>query len=635
MIKRLPEDIGRRIKAQRSIPNTYIVVKELVENSIDSECTWIRIQVDDSIVVEDNGCGISDLRDVGVEGSTSKESMAYYVLGCVDRVEKPSYGFRGQALSSLSEVCDLEIISRSEHPFGLKKDFSTGIVSRCAREKGTTVRVRNLFKNCPLRRSASESRLKKDLGRICALIESYRCTNKINFTLFHKRKVLLSCGGYETPREYFESNYPSFVGKYMELCNGQVEFFMLPASVREPKQLMFLERRPISNKRISAAIKNEFNLYSEGIPTFVLVIKGYGDVNVSTDKSEVIFSDEGGILSLLKSEIGRFFSSEVHMHSRSIPKTLGSYSPARNETEDNSGEGFMGSNFSGTAVHHPAVRLSRVAPSLGKRERKQNEMTEENEERSKDSSSVEEPSSGIGSLDNTEVKPSSSNLSEELEPPLEEKQQEEIYENEGHLATGAYSFFKYDELVHPKISFSKSDFNRLEIIGQFNNGFIIAKLEKNEKTYLIAVDQHAADEIRNFENIKKTFYLKKQSVIVPVKLDLTPIEEMIVNENSEVFEKNGFVVKNGMLETIPVYRNQVFGIKEFRELLEDVKNEEYEFKKIRSIIASKACRTSVMIGDALSAADMKRIVRSLGVLDRPWKCPHGRPTFMILNEAEI
>lgn len=633
MIRKLPEDLGKRIKAQRSVQSTYVVVKELIENSIDSECTWIRVRIDESITAEDNGCGISDLNEVGVEGSTSKESMAYYVLGCVDRVEKLSYGFRGQALSSLAEVCDLEIISRSGHPFAFKRDFSANTISKCARERGTTVHVRNLFKNCPLRRSANEGSLKKDLGRICNLIESYRCVNKINFTLFHKRKVLLSCGGYETPKEYFESNYPSFSGKYMEVSNGQLEIFMLPVSIRDPKQLMFSEKRPISNRRILNGIRNEFNLYTEGSPTFVLVIKGYGDVNVSTDKSEVIFGDETAVLNLLRSEIGRFFSSETCLHIGDIGGTHKGYTSRRSDAFENYRKELVGRTLFMANEGLPVIRPARVATSFGEDSRKWNVPPQESVESIKEL--IPEESNSFMEKGNDKEEYASSSSLEDPEPSPKIDQRGEDREDEGSLATGAYSFFKHDDLVQPKASFSKEDFTRMEVIGQFNNGFIISKLKKNEKIYLVAVDQHAADEIRNFESIKKTFHLKKQSVIVPVKLDLTPIEEMIVNDNLELFERNGFIIRNGMLETIPVYKNQVFGIKEFREFLEDMKNDEHEFKKIRNIIASKACRTSVMIGDALSIADMKRIVKSLSSLDRPWKCPHGRPTFMILNEAEM
>ncbi|KMV65084.1 putative DNA mismatch repair enzyme [Encephalitozoon cuniculi EcunIII-L] len=629
MIRKLPEDVGKRIRAQRSVQSIYIVVKELIENAIDSGCTWIRILVDDAITVEDNGCGISDLDKVGVEGATSKESMAYYVLGYADRVEKFSYGFRGQALSCLAEVCDLEIISRSEHSFALRKDFSTNAISKCARERGTTVHVRNLFKNCPLRRPMADSGLKRDLGKICSLIESYRCANKINFTLFHKRKVLLSCGGYETVREYFESNYPSFAGKCMEVCNGQMDLFMLPVCVKEPKQLMFSERRPISNRRILNAVKSEFGLYVEGSPTFVLVIKGYGDVNVSADKSEVIFADEAGILNLLRSEIGRFFSSEMYLNPASAVRRQKSNVQERSDAGEDSREDLMARGSSRISEDFPFLKPAKTTIPHREKAQQRSAGPPEGMESSKELL----PEETVG-IENTKVETVSSSPSKEHEsPPETEKKNEEVGSKE-NFAAGAYSFFRNDELVHSKISFSKGDFGRLEIIGQFNNGFIITKLEKNKKTYLVAVDQHAADEIRNFEDIKKTFCLKKQSVISPVKLDLTPIEEMVVSDNVELFERNGFVVKDGMLETVPVYKNQTFGIREFRELLEDVKNEEYEFRKARSIIASKACRTSVMIGDVLSMADMKRIVKSLASLERPWKCPHGRPTFMVLNEAE-
>lgn len=644
MIQRLPGDVSKRIKAQQSVQSVYVVVKDLVENAIDAGCTWVRIRVDDSITVEDNGCGIDDLDKVGVEGSTSKDAMSYYVLGCVDMVEQQSYGFRGQALSAIAEMCDLEIVSRSTQPHALRKDFSTNTTTRCARERGTTVSVRNLFKNCPVRKSASEACLKKDLGRICSLIESYRCVNKVNFTLFHKRKVLLSCGGYTSPREYFASNYSAFAGKYMEVSNGMLEFLMLPVAVKDPRQLMFLEKRPICNKRILGAVRGEFNLYAEGNPTFVLVLKGHGDVNVSVDKSEVILADEPSILSLLKSEIGRFFSSEVLLESPSAggrEAGLGSRGGDGGRDGQKEAAPVVGS-FS--APSSPGLSFLRPRQSSGTYpgERAGRIATRPFEDtgNSSQASAPELPTeSPRPSAEDTESL--QNDVEAGCEPPLshssprsepgQEKENIVVSKDIG-AAAEPHTFFRHDEAVQPKLSFSKEDFTRLRIIGQFNSGFIITKLEKDGKTYLVAVDQHAADEISNFEAIRKTFCLKKQRVIVPVSLGLTPIEEMVVGDNLELFEKYGFSVRDGMLETVPVYRNRVFGIKEFRELLEDVRNGE-EFGRVRSIIASKACRTSVMIGDVLSAADMERIVRGLAFLDRPWKCPHGRPTFMVVNES--
>lgn len=636
MIRKLPDETRRRIKAQQHVQGTYLIVKELVENAIDAGSTSVKIRIDGSIAVEDDGFGIDDIEKVGIEGNTSKEHMSYRVLGCIDTTSRTSHGFRGQALSSIADICDLEVVSRSKHSFALKKDFSSGAITECARERGTTVQVSNLFKNCPIRRSINESNMKKDLNRLCRLLESYSCVNEIHFTLFYKRKILLSCNGFGTPEKYFDSKYPDFIGRYLKVENKLMDLLLLPVSVKEMTQMVFFDRRPISSRKIMSTIKSEFNLYATGMPTFILVVKGTGDVNLSVDKSKAIFSDENAIVNLLKSEISRFLSSEVHLGmlgSGSLPTSRGE---SIQEIDKKLGNSGVHRAFETTLTCHS--RLTKLVDDAGVRTALQDiaEHTHSKsrpimQERTTDSSipSIpDDPNAGETVRSAEEVK-----CGEEPDVLASASSENNVVKIGNSIKRSAYSLFEHDEYVQPKLRFRKEDFTKLEVIGQFNNGFIITKLERDKKTYLIAVDQHAADEIKNFEMIKSKFHLKKQRTIVPVSLSLTPIDEMTVNDHSELFNRNGFVVKHNMLETVPVYKNEVFGIGEFYEFLDDVKNGKYDFAKVRNIIASKACRTSVMIGDVLSMSDMRRIVGSLASLDRPWKCPHGRPTFMVLNET--
>lgn len=632
MIRRLCDGTSKRIKAQQYIQNTYVVVKELVENSIDSGSTVIRIRIDDGIVVEDNGSGIEEMDKVGVEGHTSKEHTSYYVLGCGDANGDRSHGFRGQALSSVADLCDLEITSRTgNRQSALRKDFSNGTITECAREVGTTVRITNLFKNCPVRRSINNSNLKKDIGRICTLIESYRCVNRIQFTLFYGKRVFLNCCGYRTPQEYFDGQYPGLADRCLVVDGRTVELVMLPVPIKDPRQMMFFNRRPISNRRILSTVKTSFNLYVDGAPTFVLTIKGRGDVNVSVDKSEVILPDEEIILNTIRSEISRFFSSEIHLDAQ------GSVGHGEQKVYRSKDVGLEGPTDA-----RVCLESSPMPPT------QRNMDTEASREEPRLRNGVEVLLHRTPRSHGEDPSPDAHGMEENVTEvgPQEDPSTEEEDNTQGHNVgctdiqdmhdqgptTSAYSFFEHDELVQAKLSFLKEDFTRLDIIGQFNNGFIITRLERGGKVYLVAVDQHAADEITNFETIKRTLVLKKQRVITPIKLELTPVDEMVVSDNLETFNRNGFVVRDGMLETVPVYRNEVFGVREFHELLEDVKTEEYGFRRLRDIIASKACRSSVMVGEVLSMNSMKRIVSGLAALDVPWRCPHGRPTFMVLNE---
>ena len=180
----------------------------------------------------------------------------------------------------------------------------------------------------------------------------------------------------------------------------------------------------------------------------------------------------------------------------------------------------------------------------------------------------------------------------------------------------------------------KEMFEEMEILGQFNQGFIITKHGED----LFIIDQHASDEKYNFEEQQRNTVLKSQRLICPQSLDLTAVNENILMENLEIFRKNGFdfeidenapVSKRVKLVSTPVSRNWSFGKSDIDELifmLSDSPGVNYRPSNVRKMFASRACRMSVMVGTALNDGQMKRIVGHMGEMDHPWNCPHGRPT---------
>ncbi|RVD92302.1 DNA mismatch repair [Tubulinosema ratisbonensis] len=166
----------------------------------------------------------------------------------------------------------------------------------------------------------------------------------------------------------------------------------------------------------------------------------------------------------------------------------------------------------------------------------------------------------------------------------------------------------------------------MKIIGQFNQGFILCSFLNHR----IIIDQHAADEIKNYEKLKKELNLKKQYLIQPIEIKLDELDLLIINDNLELFDKNGYVVKNNKLITLPVYKGIDFLYKDFVDFVEDVKNGLELSNKLNEIIKSKACRMSIMIGQKLSHKEMSSVVYDLSLLDKPWWCPHGRPVCRVL-----
>ncbi|CAG4950591.1 unnamed protein product [Colias eurytheme] len=202
---------------------------------------------------------------------------------------------------------------------------------------------------------------------------------------------------------------------------------------------------------------------------------------------------------------------------------------------------------------------------------------------------------------------------------------------------------KCEEELNREIS--KYSFKQMIIIGQFNLGFIITRLEDD----LFIIDQHATDEIYNFETLQKTTELTNQKLVIPQQLELTGVNEQILMDNLDVFKKNGFTfqidehappTKRVKLLTIPMSKNWIFGKDDIEELLfmlkESSTSEYYRPSRVRAMFASRACRKSVMIGMALSKSDMRQLVDHMAEIDKPWNCPHGRPTIRhLVNLAMV
>ena len=181
---------------------------------------------------------------------------------------------------------------------------------------------------------------------------------------------------------------------------------------------------------------------------------------------------------------------------------------------------------------------------------------------------------------------------------------------------------------------SKDMFQRMEVLGQFNLGFIIAKLDND----LFIVDQHASDEKFNFEDQQRNTTIKSQRLIAPQKLELTAANEAILMDNVEIFRKNGFefeidpnaeAMKKIKLVSLPTSRNWTFGVEDIEELifmLSDSPGVMCRPSRVRKMFASRSCRMSIMVGTALNHAQMKKILCHMGEIEHPWNCPHGRPT---------
>jgi DNA mismatch repair protein PMS2 len=205
---------------------------------------------------------------------------------------------------------------------------------------------------------------------------------------------------------------------------------------------------------------------------------------------------------------------------------------------------------------------------------------------------------------------------------------------------------------------TKDDFPQMTILGQFNLGFILASTTDGN---LWILDQHACDEIYNFESLRHTTTLYPQPLIAPLPLELSLAEESCILDHRDIFTANGFRLQYDDAQP-PRHRWSLTGlphsgapegrtavqygpsdVQALCAILLNLHDENHDstvvdtsgnqavrryaaLPKTIALWASRACRGSVMIGQALSRTEMERIVQRLAGVEDPWHCPHGRPT---------
>lgn len=217
---------------------------------------------------------------------------------------------------------------------------------------------------------------------------------------------------------------------------------------------------------------------------------------------------------------------------------------------------------------------------------------------------------------------------------------------------------KFSYAIHPtfnpvaeqelKLQLERKSFKSMQVLGQFNNGFIITRLNK----HLFIIDQHATDERANYEDQLRNSPLIAQPMVHPKPLYLNSIQENTVINNLDAFTSRGFeflideTKRSGykvLLKSTSICKGNGMDehldksdVEELIDILTSAPNQasNYILKKVRQVAASRACRKSVMIGDKLSHAKMVEIVSRMSDLENPWVCAHNRPTIRHLMEVD-
>lgn len=319
-IKTLSSEIVTKIAAGQVVERPASVIKELLENSLDAGATKISVDLIASgkkkITVFDNGCGMeeSDLKKSFLPHTTSKISTTD------DLIEIKTFGFRGEALSSMAAVARTRIESRIESNIagqfvevvnGDIRDSGT-IGMSC----GTTITVHNLFSSTPARKKFLKADATEMSHNIKVITDAALASPSIGFKLTHNKKVIIDLSENHSMKERMESLLGSHLTENFLPIEKNSDHFQLTGFVGKPqigtssksRQFLFVNGRSVNNKLFSNIIKEVFSTLLEprAYPAFILFIKlepNLIDVNITPQKTEVKFVIEKEIRETLKAGI--------------------------------------------------------------------------------------------------------------------------------------------------------------------------------------------------------------------------------------------------------------------------------------------------------------------------------------------
>ena len=601
-IIKLPQSVANRIAAGEVIERPASMLKELLENAVDSGASNIEVSVEEagikSMIVEDDGNGIhfDELPLAITHHATSK----IHTIEDLDSIY--TLGFRGEALASISDVTNLEIVSKNiDESNGGKIVVEDGKIIEhkpAAASQGTKVIAKNLFFNIParykfLKHISREFFLVKEVFDMEALVQP-----KIAMKLKNNGKVVSSYIKVDTLKERIE-NYISDSNVFRNLVEIEIEkedvtiygLFSnskISQSMRK-NNFIFLNNRPIENRVLSYAIKNAYSnaIPKERYPFFFLYINidsNKIDVNVHPSKKEVRIKNEREISGILYNAIanninvGNTFDSvniEVDLD-KDITPTF----PIHNNNNNN--------------IENTASETNYILNNTY-----QNINTSDNNYVNND---IDTPNDDI--THNNEISYNNTNQSNN-------------YYNE---------FGEY-----------------IRAIGQVFSSYIVA--ERGNEMYII--DQHAAYERLNYERIYKTLMSKKieyEKLLIPCEIEYRDYEIDILNASKESIESIGIKFEANskhsiIIEDIPIYipRNQKIEkiIKDILDIYISKGDNNNLEKVIKHTCSTISCKYSPKAGDKLSNSDMQTLIDLLEEENILTNCPHGRPFVLRLSKEYL
>lgn len=602
-IQVLDERTIDKIAAGEVVDRPASVVKELVENAMDSGADAVTVEIREGgislIRVTDNGKGIpkAEVARAFLRHATSK------IRGVEDLLHLSSLGFRGEALSSICAVAQVELITKTPQELTGLRYVIEGSHEKAAEEigapTGTTVLVRNLFYNVPARRKFLKSP-QSEGGHISELMEHLALSHPdISFKYVINGQVRFHTSGNDDLKEIIYRIYGRDIAKELlwlekEEAGKRISGFIgTPGIGRANRNFenYYINGRFIKSPIIAKAAEEAYKawLMQHKYPFFVLHLSlspEEMDVNVHPSKMEVRFHEAASV--------SDFVYEAIH-------DTLSAREMLKEITFDQKEQ-----KAADAALRQAAAKEHVPEPF----EIKARQLIEQGTERQAE----------------TKIQPEEKVQAEASEMPRKQLAEEAVY--------GQMNFFE-EKLISQKLR------DEYQLLGQvFDTYWIVCFRDK-----LFFIDQHAAHEKVKYERLYKQIRersISSQQISPPVILTLSGSEEKVYTEYAAYFEKMGFEIEpfGGNEYAVRSVPTDLFG-HHIKELLEEMLDElaegpiKGEPEAITSRLASMSCKAAVKGNHAMSSQEAEALINELLTLDNPYHCPHGRPTIITMTKYEL
>ncbi|HWP91902.1 MAG TPA: DNA mismatch repair endonuclease MutL [Thermodesulfobacteriota bacterium] len=592
-IRLLPDELVSKIAAGEIVERPASVVKELIENSLDAGSTLIRLDVRAGgkrlISVSDNGEGMT--RD---DALLSLERHATSKIREIkDLFSIKTLGFRGEALPSIAGVSRFRLTSRTRGEIvGVRISVNGGTlksVEEIGCPEGTTVEVANLFYNTPARLKFMKSD-ETELSNILDIVQREALSHTdVGFECLHEGRMLIQLPARKTVRERLSEIFPDTELFEVRAESDGIRVFGYmggPQDARSTAQRLYtyVNGRAVRDRFLSRMMIDSYGrLIDKGkFPQGVLFVEAPADeidINVHPTKNEVRFRRSRMVGDLIKSSVMSML--------RDAPWIKGYHQRVENAVR---------SFYEGRdSLDYTSTKLTMGASPHESR------------------SSIVESKDSLKLHSNERLNLSDEGPADSMEP-------------EAQALFGKRGFF-----------------SSLEILGQLGRLYIVCA----SKEGMILIDQHAAHERVNYERLKNAYLKRKglenQELLIPLTIDLSPQEEMVLSKHKEDLESLGIKLEefgNGsfVVRSIPsILKNaDVEGImKDVIGELSLLEEERSLDNKVDHLISTMACHSSVRANDWLNREKMIALLEDLDRAEFPHSCPHGRPVAREITFEEL